>query len=281
VAKPENAPALRLEALTVRHGKGCPRCLAEGGSLDRNRCPRCGSIWAARDVSIQVREGEVLGVVGESGSGKTTLMKALYLDNEPAAGAYYLGCYEGGGRDLFSVSLQQRKHIRNCLLGMVYQNPALGLRMHFSALSNVAEKLIAAGSRNVASMMSRADSLLDYMEVPISRSREPPRNFSGGMRQRVQIAKAVANNPPILLLDEVTTGLDLSVQAKALDLVRRIQREFAITMIVVSHDLAVVRMLADRTVVMLDGRIIEQGLTDQILEDPRHVYTQTLVNSLL
>jgi putative phosphonate transport system ATP-binding protein len=281
VAESEKTPALRLDALTVRHGAGCPRCLAEGASLDRNRCPRCGSIWAARDVSIQVREGEVLGVVGESGSGKTTLMQALYLDNEPAAGAYYLGCYDGGKRDLFSVSLQQRQYIRNRLLGMVYQNPYLGLRMSFSAGSNVAEKLIAAGSRSVASMMSRANSLLDYMEVPLSRVRERPRNFSGGMQQRVQIAKAVANNPPILLLDEVTTGLDLSVQAKALDLVRQIQREFAITMLVVSHDLAVVRMLADRTVVMLDGRIIEQGLTDQILEDPQHVYTQTLVNSLL
>ena len=119
------------------------------------------------------------------------------------------------------------------------------------------------------------------MEVPVNRVKEPPRNFSGGMQQRVQIAKAVANHPPILFLDEVTTGLDLSVQAKVLDLVKRIQREFGITMIVVSHDLAVIRMLADRTIVMLDGRIVERGLTDQIMEDPQHVYTQTLVNSLL
>jgi putative phosphonate transport system ATP-binding protein len=273
--------ALRLERLTVRHGDGCPRCVGEPLSLDRNRCPRCGSIWAARDISLQVREGEILGVVGESGSGKTTLMKALYLDSRPAAGAYYLGCYEEGTRDLFSVSPQQRKHIRNRLVGMVYQNPAQGLRMHFSALSNVAEKLIAAGNRNVASMMDRARSLLEHMEAPVSRIREPPRNFSGGMQQRVQIAKAVANNPPTLLLDEVTTGLDLSVQARVLDLVKRIQKEFAVTMVVVSHDLAVVRMLADRTVVMLDGRIVEQGITDQILEDPQHVYTQTLVHSLL
>jgi putative phosphonate transport system ATP-binding protein len=277
----EQGTALRLEKLTVRHGEGCPRCVAEPESLDRNRCPRCGAVWAARDVSIQAREGEILGVVGESGSGKTTLMKALYLDNGVTAGAYYLGCYEGGTRDLFSVSPQQRKHIRNRLLGMVYQNPYQGLRMHFSALSNVAEKLIAAGDRTVASMMARTNSLLEHIEVPVSRVREPPRNFSGGMQQRVQIARAVANNPPVLLLDEVTTGLDLSVQARALDLVKRIQREFAVTMIVVSHDLAVVRMLADRTVVMLNGRIVEQGLTDQIMEDPQHLYTQTLVNSLL
>jgi putative phosphonate transport system ATP-binding protein len=277
----EKKPALRLENLTVRHGSGCPRCIREPERLDRNRCPRCGSVWAVRDISIQVQEGEILGVVGESGSGKTTLMKALYLDSEPLAGAYYLGCYEEGTRNLFSVSLQRRKYVRNFLLGMVYQNPYLGLRMHFSAGANVAEKLIAAGTRNVASMMARTNSLLKHIEVPVNRVNEPPRNFSGGMQQRVQIAKAVANNPPILLLDEVTTGLDLSVQARVLDLVKRIQREFAVTMIVVSHDLAVVRMLADRTVVMLDGRIIEQGITGQIMEDPQHIYTQTLVNSLL
>jgi putative phosphonate transport system ATP-binding protein len=249
--------------------------------MERNRCPFCDAIWALRNVSLRLRKGEILGVVGESGSGKTTLMKALYLDREPAAGSYYLGCHGGGREDVFSLSPQQKKWVRDRLLGMVYQNPHLGLRMSFSAGANVAEKLIAAGSRNVAAMMKRTAELLEHIEVPVSRVREPPRNFSGGMQQRVQIAKAAANNPPVLLLDEVTTGLDLSVQARVLDLVKKIQREFAVTMIVVSHDLAVVRMLAGRTAVMLDGRIVEEGITDQIMEDPRHGYTQTLVNSLL
>jgi putative phosphonate transport system ATP-binding protein len=277
----DRPPALKLEGLVVRYGKGCPLCIASGEAQERNRCPRCGSIWAIRDISLRLREGEILGVVGESGSGKSTLMKALYLDSEPTEGAYYLGRYQGGQADIYRASLQQRKYIRNHLLGMVYQNPHLGLRMFFSAGANVAEKLISAGNRNVRFMMSRAGSLLEHIEVPVSRIREAPVNFSGGMQQRVQIAKAVANNPPILLLDEVTTGLDLSVQARVLDLVKKIQREAGVTMIVVSHDLAVVRMLADRTVVMLDGRIVEQGITDQIMEDPRHIYTQTLVNSLL
>ena len=277
-------PALSLENLVVRYGSGCIGCLNKESApsyMERNRCSRCGTVWAARDISIQVREGEILGVVGESGSGKTTLMRTMYLDNEPTEGSYYLGCYENGGKNIFSASLQQRKHIRNQLLGMVYQNPHLGLRMHFSAGANVAEKLISAGNRNVASMMKRTAILLEHIEVPVSRVKEPPRNFSGGMQQRVQIAKAVANNPPVLLLDEITTGLDLSVQARVLDLVKKIQREFAVTMIVVSHDLAVVRMLAERTVVMLDGRIVEEGITDQIMEDPHHSYTQILVNSLL
>jgi putative phosphonate transport system ATP-binding protein len=277
----DRPPALALDGLVVRYGNGCPLCLGSGDAQERNRCPRCGSIWAVRDISLRVREGEILGVVGESGSGKSTLMKALYLDSQPTEGAYYLGCYQGGEADIYCASIQQRKYIRSHLLGMVYQNPHLGLRMFFSAGANVAEKLIAAGNRNVRFMMGRAGSLLEHIEVPVNRLKEAPANFSGGMQQRVQIAKAVANNPPLLLLDEVTTGLDLSVQARVLDLVKRIQREFGVTMIVVSHDLAVVRMLADRTLVMLDGRVVEQGITDQIMEDPRHVYTQTLVNSLL
>jgi putative phosphonate transport system ATP-binding protein len=273
--------ALTLDGLVVRHGDGCPLCAENPEAAQRNRCPACGSIWAARDVSLRVREGEILGVVGESGSGKSTLMRALYLDSEVVSGSYYLNRYREGETNIFSVSPQQRKYIRNHLLGMVCQNPHDGLRMFFSSSANVAEKLIAAGNRSAAFMMEQTNSLLAHIEVPINRVKEPPRNFSGGMQQRVQIAKAVANNPPVLLLDEVTTGLDLSVQARVLDLVKRVQREFGVTMIVVSHDLAVVRLLADRTIVMLDGRIVEQGFTDQIMEDPQHIYTQTLVNSLL
>ncbi|MDR1514159.1 MAG: ATP-binding cassette domain-containing protein [Synergistaceae bacterium] len=273
--------ALSLEGLVVRHGDACARCTRNPDSFQRNRCPDCGSIWAARDISLRVREGEILGIVGESGSGKSTLMRALYLDTETVSGSYYLKSYRGGEEDVFKVNPRKRKHIRDHLLGMVYQNPHSGLRMPYSSSANVAEKLIAAGNRSVASMMGRTNSLLTHIEIPINRVKEPPRNFSGGMQQRVQIAKAVANNPPILLLDEVSTGLDLSVQARVLDLIKRVQREFGVTMIIVSHDLAVVRLLADRTVVMLDGRIVEQGVTDQIMEDPQHVYTQTLVNSLL
>jgi putative phosphonate transport system ATP-binding protein len=108
-----------------------------------------------------------------------------------------------------------------------------------------------------------------------------PRTFSGGMQQRVQIAKALAHDPPILLLDEATTGLDVSVQAQILDLVRSLQRDLGISMLVVSHDFGVIRMLADRTYVMKNGRVIEHGLTDQIMEDPQHPYTQLLIHSRL
>lgn len=271
---------LKVEHLTVRYGRTCEYC-RNGGKMDKNTCPHCKTVWACKDVNIELYEGEILGVVGESGSGKSTLMKSLYFDFPVTEGRGYLRDYEGGEEEIFSQSLQQKKFIKNHIMGMVYQNPMLGLKMDYSSAGNIAEKLIAAGHRNYARMNDRVTELLDAVEILQSRKKEPPKNFSGGMQQRVQISKALANNPAILLLDEVTTGLDLSVQARVLELIRTIRQKFHISMLLVSHDLAVIRMLADRTIVMLDGRIIEQGLTDQILDDPQHPYTQQLVHSLL
>jgi putative phosphonate transport system ATP-binding protein len=277
-----DSKALRIEGLTKWFGPRCPRCSSDDESvLERNYCPDCGTVYALRDLSLCLYEGEVLGVVGESGSGKSTILNCLYYDMEPSSGSAYLSSFEGGAVDVFSVSAQAKRGIRNSLLGKVYQNPLQGLKMRFSAVSNVAEKLIAAGGRNVAAMEERAVGLLAHVNIPSYRMREAPEFFSGGMQQRVQIAKALSNNPPVLLLDEVTTGLDLSVQAKVLDLVKQIQRELGIGMLLVSHDLGVVRMLADRTIVMLNGKVVEEGLTDQILEDPQEPYTQELVHSML
>ncbi|MBS3969651.1 MAG: ATP-binding cassette domain-containing protein [Clostridia bacterium] len=274
-------PVLIIENLKKQFGKGCTNCASGKGKLNKNYCPICQTVYACLDISFELYKGEILGVVGESGSGKSTLMRCLYFDQDVTSGAGYMVNFEGGRRNIFCESSQVKKYIRDNLLGMVYQNPYLGLRMDFSAVSNIAEKLIAAGSRNVDFMTARATNLLEHVNISHYRIKEPPKNFSGGMQQRVQIAKALSNNPPILLLDEVTTGLDLSVQANVLDLIKNIQRKLKISMIVVSHDLAVIRMLADRTIVMLNGRIVEKGLTDQILEDPQHPYTQQLVHSLL
>lgn len=271
-------PILKVKNLTVRYGKGCPKCNTH---LEKNRCSICKTVWAANDISLEVYPGEILGIVGESGSGKSTLMQSLYFDIEPTSGEAYLGNYEDGTKNIWEASAAQKRDIKNTIMGMVYQNPIRGLRMDYSAASNIAEKIIAAGSRNAGEMTERAKELLTAVEILTSRMSEAPKNFSGGMQQRVQISKALANNPAILLLDEVTTGLDLSVQARVLDLIRKIKNEYGISILLVSHDLAVIRMLADRTIVMLDGKIIESGLTDQILEDPQHEYTQQLVHSLL
>lgn len=274
----QETPVLRVQGLTVRYGDGCPHC---ADHLEKNRCTVCGTVWAANNLSLDVYPGEVLGIVGESGSGKSTLMQSLYFDLEPTNGTAYLQNYGDGKKNIWEASAAEKRHIKNTIMGMVYQNPIRGLRMDYSAASNIAEKIIAAGSRNAGQMTERAKELLEAVEILTSRMSEAPKNFSGGMQQRVQISKALANNPALLLLDEVTTGLDLSVQAKVLDLIRKIKAKYGISILLVSHDLAVIRMLADRTIVMLDGKIIESGLTDQILEDPQHAYTQQLVHSLL
>jgi len=271
-------PVLSVKNLILRYGEGCAVCQK---NLDKNRCVVCGTVWAANDISFDVYPGEVLGIVGESGSGKTTLMRTLYFDFVPTSGIAVLREYKDGKKNIWETSPAEKRMIKNNIMGMVYQNPVFGLRMDYSAASNIAEKIIAAGSRNAGLMTKRATELLEAVEIQTSRMSEAPKNFSGGMQQRVQISKALANNPAILLLDEVTTGLDLSVQAKVLDLVRKIKAMYGISILLVSHDLAVIRMLADRTIVMLDGKIVESGLSDQILEDPQHVYTQQLVHSLI
>lgn len=275
---------MSVTGLNRQFGTGCPACEKKpdgSRSLRRNLCPRCGTVYALDGISLQVNSGEVLGIVGESGSGKSTLMKCLYFDQESTAGDFRLEAWDGGKTNALEASSQIKRHIRNTVLGMVYQNPLQGLRMEFSSVGNIAEKLIAAGNRQVGFMTERASSLLTHVGIPEWRVKEAPLNFSGGMQQRVQIAKALSNKPPILLLDEITTGLDVSVQAKVLDLIRMLRQELEIGILLVSHDLGVIRMLAERTIVMLDGRIVEEGLTDQILEDPQHPYTQELVHSLL
>ena len=277
-----NSPILTVNQLNKQYGPGCEKCQNQNTRvLEKNYCTTCGTVYACQDISFELYPGEILGIVGESGSGKSTLMQCVYFDEAASSGEMLLNHQEYAGTNILSLSNQQKRYIRNHLLGMVYQNPLRGLKMEFSSLGNIAEKLISAGWRNVSEMETRGSELLEKVQIPLFRAKETPKQFSGGMQQRVQIAKALSNNPPVLFLDEVTTGLDLSVQASVLDLIKTIQRELGISMLVVSHDLAVIRMLADRTLVMLNGTIIEQGLTDQILEDPQDSYTQQLVYSIL
>jgi putative phosphonate transport system ATP-binding protein len=273
-------PLLSVRNLTKIHGRPCGACLAETGpSRDRNSCPVCQSIVACADVSLEVFPGEVLGVVGESGSGKSTVLQCLFMDMLPTSGEAYLTTFHEGRRSIWDATPRERRLLRSQLLGMVYQNPRDGLDLMVTAGGNIAERLLAVDWRHVGQMRAKASDYLTRTEVPLDRMDHLPAYFSGGMQQRVQIAKALANNPSMVLLDELTTGLDISVQAGVLDLVRDIQRQYGLSAIVVSHDLGVIRLLADRTIVMKMGRVVEEGLTDQVLEDPQHPYTQLLVSS--
>lgn len=286
---PPIMPIIEVKNLTKVFGEGCPHCHnSTGPEHETNMCFNCGSVVACSDVSFELYPGEILGIVGESGSGKSTVVKLLHFDWEATSGEMYIQKPEVriqnsdlNEKNLFLLTPYQKRQIRNSFMGIVYQNPHLGLRMDVSSGGNIAERLITANWRSIAMMRGRASELLEKTEIPVERMDEPPRNFSGGMQQRVQIAKALSNNPLILFLDEVTTGLDVSVQARVLDLIRNLQRELNLSIIVVSHDLGVIRLLTKRTVVMKYGRIVETGLTDQILEDPQHPYTQILVSSQL
>jgi putative phosphonate transport system ATP-binding protein len=288
-------PLIRTRGLSKRFGPGCERCLAATGpEYETNRCHYCGSVVACNDVSFDLYKNEALGIVGESGSGKSTLVRLLHFEWDATGGSVELHgdaalpllpeLFDAGSvysRNLLGLSPFQKRQVRNALMGIVYQNPFLGLRMNVSSGGNIAERLLGAGWRNIGKMRERSAELLEKTEIPVERMDEPPKNFSGGMQQRVQIAKALSNSPLILFLDEVTTGLDLSVQARVLDLIRTLQSEFKLSLLVVSHDLGVINLLCQRTMVMKYGRVVESGLTDQILQDPQHKYTQLLVASQL
>lgn len=273
---------LKTKNLVKIYGEASSRSIGNTGSIfNSNICPETKAVVSCAEVDFCLYPGEVLGIVGESGSGKSTIIKLLNFDLEATDGELYLKNYKNGEVNVLKETSLNKRYIKNYLMGTVYQNPRDGLNFNFSSGGNIAEKLLLSGEFNVQKIRARASELLEKTEIPVERMDILPSMFSGGMQQRVQISKAIANNPPILFLDEVTTGLDVSVQAKVLDLIQHLQHELKISMIVVSHDLGVIKMLTDRTMVMKNGRMVEFGLTDQILQDPQHVYTQTLVNSLL
>jgi alpha-D-ribose 1-methylphosphonate 5-phosphate C-P lyase len=239
--------------------------------------PATGAIVAAWDVGFDVAPGEAVGLIGESGSGKSTVLRCIVGDEPATAGRLFLAGVDGGGTDVLTLDGRARRKLRIATLGIVHQDPSAGLALDVTAGGNIAERLTAAGWRSYGAIRARAAELLDRVEVPLSRMDDPVRTFSGGMRQRVQIAKALATNPAVLLLDEPTTGLDASVAAGVLDLLRGLLAERDVAAVVVSHDFAVIEALTDRSLVMQLGRVVEQGLTDQLFRDPHHPYTQRLV----
>ncbi len=276
---------LQLHNVSKIYGSGCAQCLrSTGEDSERAICPQCHSIVAVNDVSLAVKEGEILGVVGESGSGKSTLLQLIYQDQPVTSGQIYFNGItdrEGGQQNILDLPPARKAWLRNHEMSMIYQNPHLGLNFNFSAGGNIAEKILGSGEKRYAVIREKALHFFGKIEMPLSRIDDYPDNFSGGQQQRIQIAKALSSSPRLLLLDEPTTGLDVSVQARILDLIKALQYEMGFSMIVVSHDLGVINHLTDLTLVMKNGSLVEYGLTDQILEDPQHPYTQLLVSSKL
>ncbi|MGD9123497.1 MAG: phosphonate C-P lyase system protein PhnK [Desulfarculaceae bacterium] len=260
-------------------------CIPEAGFLQpllrvQGLTKYYGSHPGCKDISFELWPGEVLGVVGESGSGKTTLLRCLAGQLETTAG----GVFYGGNGDMSNV-LEMPEAEKRLLMrtqwGMVHQNPRDGLRMAVSAGANIGERLMAVGNRHYGNIRNKALEWLGLVEIDQRRVDDSPRSFSGGMQQRLQIARNLVSGPRLILMDEPTGGLDVSVQARLLDLLRRLVSQLGLSVIIVTHDLAVARILAHRLMVMKEGRVVEQGLTDQVLDDPQHPYSQLLVSSIL
>ncbi|MFE2446965.1 alpha-D-ribose 1-methylphosphonate 5-phosphate C-P-lyase PhnJ [Streptomyces melanosporofaciens] len=270
--------ALRVEGIGKVHGAGGAAAVPGTGPEHGTAIsPYTGAVVAAWDVSFDVAPGEALGLIGESGSGKSTVLRCVIGDEPATAGQVHLASVDDGASEVLALPAAVRRRLRIDSMAVVYQDPAAGLDLRVSAGGNIAERLTAAGRRGYHAIRRRAAELLDRVEVPLSRMDDPVHTFSGGMRQRVQIAKALATEPPVLLLDEPTTGLDASVAAGVLDLLRSLLAERDVAAVVVSHDFSVIEALTDRTLVMQMGRVVEQGLTDQLFHDPHHPYTQRLV----
>jgi len=240
-----------------------------------------GGQVGCRDVAFDLYPGEVMGIVGESGSGKSTLLSCLAGHLAPDRGSVVFDTRADGPRDTVTMSEPERRMLGRTDWAFVHQHARDGLRMGVSAGGNVGERLMAVGARHYGEIRGRAVDWLARVEIDPARIDDRPGTFSGGMQQRLQIARNLVTGPRLVFMDEPTGGLDVSVQARLLDLLRGLVRDMGLSAIIVTHDLAVVRLLADRLMVMKSGRVVEAGLTDQVLDDPRHPYTQLLVSSVL
>jgi putative phosphonate transport system ATP-binding protein len=242
---------------------------------------RFGAIRACDRISFDLYPGQVLGIIGESGSGKSTLLKAIAGDIAISAGDIVYRDRSEQLINLRTLPEARRRQLMKTEWGFVQQNPRDGLRMRVTAGANIGERLLDVGERHYGNIRAEALAWLNQVEIPDGRMDDLPSTFSGGMQQRLQLARILVTHPRLVLMDEPTGGLDVSVQARLLDLLRSLVRTLHLSVILVTHDIGVVRLLAHRLLVMQNGQVVETGLTDQVLDDPHHPYTQQLVSATL
>ncbi|MCC5643596.1 phosphonate C-P lyase system protein PhnK [Nostoc sp. CHAB 5824] len=240
-----------------------------------------GAIKACDRISFNLFPGQVLGIVGESGSGKSTLLSAIANHIAVDKGNVTYTNRSGEDLEIFQLAEAKRRLLMRTEWGFVQQNPRDGLRMKVSAGANIGERLLDIGVRHYGEIRDEAAHWLQQVEIDPTRIDDLPVHFSGGMQQRLQLARVLVTRPRLILMDEPTGGLDVSVQARLLDLLRSLVRNFHLSVIIVTHDIGVVRLLAHRLLVMQQGQVVESGLTDQVLDDPQHPYTQLLVSAAL
>jgi len=240
-----------------------------------------GPVVAVNDVSFEVRKGETLGLVGESGSGKSvTAFSIIRLVQEP-------GQVTGGrvmfqGRDLMTLPEAEMRRVRGAGIGFVFQEPMAALNPVMRVGAHIAEALTVHGLASKAEARTRAIELLRAVRItdPEKRVDDYPHQLSGGMRQRVMVAIALACKPPLLIADEPTTALDVTVQAQVLELLRDMKRQFDLSLLLITHDFGVIAETADRVAVMYRGKIVEQAPVREIFRNPQHPYTKGLLESI-
>jgi oligopeptide transport system ATP-binding protein len=240
-----------------------------------------GPVKAVGGLDLDVEQGEVVGVVGESGSGKSVTMLSVMGLIEPP-GQIEAKRIRFEGKDLLALSAEEVRRLRGNRMAMVFQDPMTSLNPFLTVEEQVCEVLEVHKGMRRAQARDRAVALLEEVGIPgaARRLRAYPHQFSGGMRQRVMIAIALACEPTLLIADEPTTALDVTIQAQILDLLRRLRAERKMSIILITHDLGVVAGMCERVVVMYAGRIVEEGPTRAIFKDPRHPYTRALLASL-
>src|SRR4051794_13766266 len=239
------------------------------------------TLRAVENVSFSVKRGEILGVVGESGCGKSmtalSIMRLL-----PLAARVSEGTIEFDGQDLLKLSGREMRRVRGNLISMVFQEPMTALDPAFTIGSQIIEVVKSHDSVSAEVARQRAIDMLDRLGIPNPESRinDYPHQFSGGMRQRVMLALALVMNPKLLLADEPTTALDVTIQAQILDLISQLRSELGLSVMLITHNLGVVNEIADRVAVMYAGEIVETGDVKEIFSNPRHPYTQGLLRSM-
>lgn len=241
-----------------------------------------GTVHAVNGVTFSVESGEMLGVVGESGSGKSVTMMSLLKLIPMPPGNIEEGEAVFGGRDLIQMSQNEIRDVRGAQIGFIFQDPMTSLNPVLTIGRQITEPLRKHMGMSKQDANARAVELLRLVGIPMAEQRlkDFPHQFSGGMRQRVVIAMALACNPPMLIADEPTTALDVTIQAQIIEIIKGLQKEFGMSIIWISHDLGVVAGLADRVMVMYGGLVVERAAVSELYSKPQHPYTRGLLGSL-
>ncbi len=238
------------------------------------------TVQAVNDVSIQLEEGKILGLVGETGAGKTTTALAALNLIPPPSGIIRSGSINVCGYDILNLSQQELEHVRGSQISMIFQDPMTSLNPVFTVGEQIAEGILLHNQCSKKEAFEKAQEMLELVGIPKERATEYPHQFSGGMKQRVVIAIALSCNPKVLIADEPTTALDVTIQAQVLDLMCDLKDKFKTSMILITHDLGIIASICDEVAVMYAGKIIERGTVEEVFNQTKHPYTEGLFNSL-